>query len=80
MNDEVKNTNKELILNAYNYKIKIHIATLNKGWRNGYVKSTNNDFFVFDDDINPEPEGFFYIELFSVEPYIKRDNNKEVVE
>ena len=62
--------NEELILLAYDKKIKLHIVLASGDWRNGFVKEIKADFFLFDDVVNGT-EPIFYLQLKKVEPYVE---------
>lgn len=65
--NEQEQTNREKIYKAFSNKLKVHLSLKNKTWRNGIVKETNPDFFIFIDEENGE-EAFFFLEVFNVEP------------
>jgi len=76
LNDFI-NINKEKVIKAFESNLKLHIKLKNSSWRNGFVKSIEADFFIFEDNMNGE-EPFFWIELLKVDPCLEL--NKEVRE
>jgi len=69
-NDEV---NEELIRKAYTNSTKLHLSLKDRNFRNGYVKSCEESFFDFVDDILGEIS-IYFLKVYNVSP-CKEANN-----
>jgi len=72
----MKHEIKEELQESFKLKQKIHLKLKDGSWRNGKVIRIENNYFVFKDFKNKE-EGFFFLEIIKISPYIPRSLNKE---
>ena len=72
----MKHEIKEELQESFKLKQKIHLKLKDGSWRNGKVIRIENNYFVFKDFKNKE-EGFFFLEIIKISPYIQLSLNKE---